>query len=209
MEYLIGLILALAVAGSATAIGLDRERAFYPTVLMVIASYYYVLFAVMGASPRTLLIEIAVASGCLLFAVLGFKRSLWFAVAAIVGHGVFDSVHHWFIANPGVPYGWPGFCLTFDVILGAWLAVRLLRARNLHPNPNGDRTVESHPFRKVREKDGAPLVRYSSRSVTFGAANGTGNSVTGGAHDILNAEAASPPIRAISRSSRKYHDFSQ
>jgi hypothetical protein len=88
VEYLIGLILAVAVAGSATAIGLDRERAFYPTVLMVIASYY-VLFAVMGASPRALLIEILVASGFLLFAVLGFKRSLWFAVAAIVGHGVF------------------------------------------------------------------------------------------------------------------------
>ena len=49
MEYLIGLILSVAVAGSAAAIGLDRERAFYPTVLMVIASYY-VLFAVMGGS---------------------------------------------------------------------------------------------------------------------------------------------------------------
>jgi hypothetical protein len=127
VKYLIGLILAVAVAGSATAIGLDRERTFYPTVLMVIASYY-VLFAVMGASPRTLLIETVVASGFLLFAVLGFKRSLWFAVAAIVGHGVFDFVHHWLIENPGVPYWWPGFCLTFDVILGAWLAVRLLRA---------------------------------------------------------------------------------
>ncbi len=46
MEYRIGLILAVAVAGSAIAIGLDRERTFYPTVLMVIASYY-VLFAVM------------------------------------------------------------------------------------------------------------------------------------------------------------------
>ena len=126
MEYLIGLILAVAVARSATVIGLDRERAFYPTVLMVIASYY-VLFAIMGASPRTLLIEIVVASGFLLLAVLGFKRSLWFAVAAIVGHGVFDFVHHWFIENAGVPYWWPGFCLTFDVILGVWLAVRLIR----------------------------------------------------------------------------------
>jgi hypothetical protein len=126
VEYLIGFILSVAVAGSATAIGLDRERAFYPTVLMVIASYY-VLFAVMGASPRILLIEIVVASGFLLFAVLGFKRSLWFAVAAIVGHGVFDFVHHWFIENPGVPNWWPGFCLTFDVILGGWLAVRLMR----------------------------------------------------------------------------------
>ena len=126
MEYLIGLILSLAVAGSATVIGLDRERAFYPTVLIVIASYY-VLFAAMGASRRTLVIEIVVATGFLLVALLGFKRNLWFAVAAIVGHGVFDFVHHWFIENPGVPRWWPGFCLTFDVILGAWLAVRLMR----------------------------------------------------------------------------------
>jgi hypothetical protein len=126
VEYLIGLILSLAVAGFATAIGLDRERAFYPTVLMVIASYY-VLFAVMGGSSRALLIEIVVASVFLLLAVVGFKRSLWFAVAAIVGHGVFDFVHQRFIENPGVPHWWPGFCLTFDVIFGAWLAVRLMR----------------------------------------------------------------------------------
>ncbi|MGZ4731389.1 MAG: hypothetical protein ACXVZH_04535 [Terriglobales bacterium] len=126
MEYLIGVILSLAVAGSATVIGLDRERAFYPTVLIVIASYY-VLFAVMGASRRTLVIEIVVASGFLLFGVLGFRRNLWFAVAAIIGHGVFDFVHYWFIENPGVPPWWPGFCLTFDVIVGVWLGVRLMR----------------------------------------------------------------------------------
>jgi hypothetical protein len=126
VEYLIGVILSLAVAGFATVIGLDRERAFYPTVLIVIASYY-VLFAVMGASRRTLVIEIVVASGFLLFGVLGFRRNVWFTVAAIIGHGVFDFVHHWFIENPGVPPWWPGFCLTFDVIVGVWWAVRLMR----------------------------------------------------------------------------------
>ncbi len=40
MDYLIGLFLSLGVAALATIIGLDRERAFYPTVLIVIASYY-------------------------------------------------------------------------------------------------------------------------------------------------------------------------
>jgi len=90
VEYLIGLILSVAVAGFATAIGLDRERAFYPTVLIVIASYY-VLFAVIGGSSQALLVEIIVATGFLVFAVLGFKSSLWFAVAAIVGHGVLIS----------------------------------------------------------------------------------------------------------------------
>jgi hypothetical protein len=44
-------------------------------MLVVIVSYY-VLFAVMGASRRTLTIEIVVASGFLLFAVLGFKRNV-------------------------------------------------------------------------------------------------------------------------------------
>jgi hypothetical protein len=67
-------ILSLAVAGSAAVVGFDRERAFYPTVLIVIASYY-VLFAVMGASRRTLIIEIVIAGGFFLVAVLGFRRN--------------------------------------------------------------------------------------------------------------------------------------
>jgi hypothetical protein len=128
MEYLIGLFLSLAVAGFAIIIGLDRERAFYPTVLIVIASYY-VLFAAVAASGRTLVIEIAVASGFLLLATIGYKRSLWLVAIALVGHGVFDTVHHLLIENPGVPRWWPGFCLVFDVILGGLLAVRLLKRK--------------------------------------------------------------------------------
>jgi hypothetical protein len=126
MEYLIGVILSLAVAGFAAVIGFDRERAFYPTVLIVIASYY-VLFAAMGASSHTLTIESVVAGVFLLLAVLGYKRNFWIVVAALIGHGVFDFVHHFFIDNPGVPHWWPGFCLAFDVLFGAFLTVRLIR----------------------------------------------------------------------------------
>jgi hypothetical protein len=129
MEYLIGLILAAAVAGLATAIGLDRERAFYPTVVIAIASYY-VLFAAMGGSTVTVIIESAVASGFLLVAVLGFRRNIWLIVVALIGHGSFDFVHHLLIDNPGVPHWWPGFCLAFDGVLGLFLAVQLIR----HPD---------------------------------------------------------------------------
>jgi hypothetical protein len=126
MEYFIGLILSLAVAGFAAVIGFDRERAFYPTVLTVIASYY-VLFAAMGASRRTLIIEIVVAGGFLLVAVLGFRRNFWLTVAALIGHGVFDFVHRFLIDNPGVPHWWPRFCLAFDALLDVSLAVHLIR----------------------------------------------------------------------------------
>jgi hypothetical protein len=126
MEYLIGLVLALVVAGLAAAVGFDRDRSFSPTVLIVIASYY-VLFAVIGGSARTLTVELVIASGFLLLGVLGFKTNLWVVAAAMVGHGVFDFVHHLFIDNPGVPSWWPGFCLAFDVAFGGWLAALLVR----------------------------------------------------------------------------------
>jgi len=51
VALLIGAVLALLVGLSATFIGLDRDRAFYPTVMAVIATYYG-LFAVMGGSPQ-------------------------------------------------------------------------------------------------------------------------------------------------------------
>jgi hypothetical protein len=130
MEYLIGLALSLAVAGFAAITGLQRDRAFYPTVLIVTASYY-VLFGAMGASGRTLAIEIAVAGAFLLLAIIGFKRNPWLVAAAMAGHGIFDVLHHWLIDNPGVPRWWPGFCLAFDVGLGGYLAVRQYRAGRL------------------------------------------------------------------------------
>src|SRR3954462_4168987 len=117
MEYLIGFFLSLAVAGLAILIGLDRERAFYPTVMIVTAAYY-VLFALMGGSTRALMNEIVVASGFTLVAIIGYKRNLWLIVIALLGHGLFDMVHRFLFEDPGVPRWWPGFCLVLDVILG-------------------------------------------------------------------------------------------
>jgi hypothetical protein len=94
---------------------------------MIVIASYYVLFAAMGASRRTLIIEIIVAGGFLLVAVLGFRKNFWFVVAALIGHGVFDFVHRFFIDNPGVPHWWSGFCSAFDVLFGVFLTVRLIR----------------------------------------------------------------------------------
>jgi hypothetical protein len=54
----------------------------------------------------------------------------------MIGHGVFDFIHHFVIDNPGVPSWWPGFCLAFDVLFGVWLAALLVRrfASGAHRN---------------------------------------------------------------------------
>ena len=62
-------------------------------------------------------------------AVLGFKKTLWWAVAGLIGHGLFDYIHGYFISNPGVPVYWPGFCGTYDVVTGGYLAFLLKRSR--------------------------------------------------------------------------------
>ena len=126
MEYLIGFGLALLVCAFATLAGFDRERVFYPTLLIVIATYY-ILFAVIGSSTQALIFESLIAGAFLALAVAGFRKNLWLIVAALAGHGVFDFFHHLFIQNPGVPVWWPGFCLSFDVLAGAFLAMLLTR----------------------------------------------------------------------------------
>ncbi|MBN9660215.1 MAG: hypothetical protein J0H49_18655 [Acidobacteria bacterium] len=128
MEYVIGLALSLAVLGFAVVVGFDRERCFYPVVLIVVATYY-VLFAVVGGSGRALAAEMAVAGVFIGIAVLGFKGAPWIAAAGIGGHGVLDYFHHLFIGNAGLPPYWPGFCMTFDVVVGLVLAARMLRSR--------------------------------------------------------------------------------
>jgi hypothetical protein len=126
MEYLIGVGLAVGVWAFAMLTGFDRDRVFYPTLVPVIATYY-ILFAAIGSSTRALALESLIAAAFLALAVVGFRKNLWLIVAALAGHGVFDFFHHLFIQNPGVPAWWPGFCLSCDVILGAFLALLLMR----------------------------------------------------------------------------------
>jgi hypothetical protein len=130
MEYLIGLGLALAVGLFARFVGLDRDRAFYPTLMIVIAMLYG-LFAILGKSMTVLGLESVIGAGFILAATLGFKRNLWLVVAALAGHGVFDFFHDHLFANPGVPVWYPGFCGTYDVVAAAWLAWMIRSGRTV------------------------------------------------------------------------------
>ncbi len=128
MALIIGVGLALVIGAFATALRLDRDRAFYPTVMIVIA-FLYVLFAVIGGSTRALVVESLVGAGFILAAALGFKSSLWIVAAALAAHGIFDLVHGHVISNPGVPLWWPAFCGAYDITAAAYLAWLLKSGR--------------------------------------------------------------------------------
>jgi len=131
MEYAIGVVAAIAVGLFATVIGFDKDRSFYPVVLIVIATLY-LLFAVMAASTDSLFAEAIPALLFVGIAALGFRRTPWLVVAGLALHGVFDFFHHAVIANPGVPVWWPGWCLSYDVVAAAYVAALIVVRRKLH-----------------------------------------------------------------------------
>ncbi|MBB4012026.1 hypothetical protein [Niveibacterium umoris] len=137
MEYMVGITLALFLCAAAAGLCMDRERVFYPAVTIAVASYY-LAFAVVDGRNEVMLSEVLIASLFIVAAVAGFKRSPWFAVVALGGHGVMDAFHHHLVHNNGVPRVWPGFCMTFDVtaaLIVTW--VMLARARQARSRGQG------------------------------------------------------------------------
>ena len=129
MEYIVGITLALLFCAAAAGLGLDRERTFYPAVVMTVASYY-LAFAVVDGRGGVMLAEVAIAAVFIVSAVAGFKLNPWIAVVALGGHGVMDGFHDLLVLNTGVPQAWPGFCMTFDVSAAVIVAIVMLaRAR--------------------------------------------------------------------------------
>ena len=126
MAFVIGVVLALAVSMYATALGLDRDRAFYPTVLLVIA-FLYVLFATVGGSGHAVVVELIIGAVFAAAASIGFRKSLWLVVAGLAAHGVMDFFHGRLVSNPGVPVFWPAFCGAYDVAAAGYLSWRLAR----------------------------------------------------------------------------------
>ena len=127
LPYVVGIVLSIGVALFAKSVGFDRDRAFYPTVLIVVASYY-VLFAVMSGSIQTVLLESVMMTLFAIAAVAGFKASLWIVVLGLAAHGLQDVVHGQIIQNSGVPAWWPAWCAAYDLGAAGALGV-ILRQR--------------------------------------------------------------------------------
>lgn len=126
--YFYGITIALGIIAIGKLIQFERERSFYPTVLIVIA-LAYVLLAVVEEEFTVALMEASIACVFIVISAYGFLRNLWWAVAGLIGHGVFDLLHGALISQQTAPAWWPGFCLAVDVVLGCYLAWLLARNR--------------------------------------------------------------------------------
>lgn len=126
LPIVVGVALAIGVAVLGRNSGLDRDRAYYPVMLIVIA-WYYVLFAVMSGSVRALLEESIPVAAFMAIAVVGFRRNPRLVAGGLVAHGLFDTVHAQIITNAGIPVWWPAFCASIDIAIGLYALWQLRR----------------------------------------------------------------------------------
>ena len=104
MPYVVGIVLSLGVALFARRVGFDRDRAFYPTVLIVI-----------GWSLRIICRDARISSHgapgvtgddrLLDCGRRRFKSNAWIVVGGLAGHGVFDALHGNVLKTQGCRFG--------------------------------------------------------------------------------------------------------
>jgi len=114
----VGISLAVLLAILSRVTKFDKDRSYFATLLIIIATYY-VLFAFM--SSEALITEIVIAS---VFSVVALAGALRWPILLGIGillHGVFDYYHGHSINNSGVPEWWPAFCAGFDIVFGIWV----------------------------------------------------------------------------------------
>ena len=125
VALLIGILLAVGSWYFARITGLEKNRSFYPTVIICIA-VFYVFFA--AHASTAMLREVVIASLFSAAALVSAFRWRWLIVAALVLHGAYDILHPALFSTPVAPSWWAPFCAGYDLLLA------LLVAYALHQN---------------------------------------------------------------------------
>lgn len=129
--FLVGAVLTVGFVAVSRIVGLHRERGVWTTTLISIA-LFYIVFAAENAEPSQILLQAAIASVFMGLALLGYMTSLWWVVAGLALHGIFDLVV-W--KDSPAPDWWGPLCLAADVLLALSLAV-WLRNKAVAERPN-------------------------------------------------------------------------
>lgn len=95
------------------------DKSFYPTILIIISTYYF-LFAIMAGQIGQTIEEIIGFFAFLIIAIIGYKKPIWVAFGLAL-HGVFDIFHQKIIDNDGTPIWWPSFCYSIDFTIAILL----------------------------------------------------------------------------------------
>lgn len=95
--------------------------------LVVALAILYVGFALWGGTGVDVVLAVAAVAGFSFLAGLGVGQSAWWLPAGLVLHAVWNLSYTYGLAHPGLPPGFPMFCMAYCLALAAMLCRRLPR----------------------------------------------------------------------------------
>ncbi|MCH8980556.1 ABC transporter permease, partial [candidate division KSB1 bacterium] len=96
---------------------------------LVIAALIYLGFGIFASNMNWLLIEFGGLVIFLTLAILGIRKSVWFLALGWLTHIIWDVALH--SEAPFVPEWYPLACVSFDLIIGFYIAFRLTSKQSL------------------------------------------------------------------------------
>ena len=127
LQILIGAIACVAFIVAARQLGWKRELRLYAAGLFI-AALIYVGFVARDATPRWLVIELAGLLVFTLLALAGVKISAWILAAGWAAHAFWDLLLHKLQSAAFVPDWYPLTCLSFDLLLAIYIALRIRKS---------------------------------------------------------------------------------
>lgn len=132
-ELITGIVLAIAIVWTARLSGFEKDRSFYPVLLIVIA-FYYVLFSFQSYQIYQVLFEAIIAFSFAALALWGHHKNLVIVGFALILHGIYDLFHGIIPLSTSAPEWWPLFCFGVDVVLGFFLIVLFFKQKKVKIN---------------------------------------------------------------------------
>ena len=123
-QLILGAVLALLFILFARTRGPQREPLIY-SIGLIVAAFLYVAFSFTGATTEWFIIELIGLVVFTLIAVLGLRVSPWFLVIGWASHVWWDVLLHFVREQPFVPDWYPLACISFDLIVAGYIAVKL------------------------------------------------------------------------------------
>jgi hypothetical protein len=104
----------------------SRAALGFLAVWLGVTAGVYLGFALQDGRSSALGVEVV---GLALFAALATialaRQTAWLLAAGYVGHGLWDLVHHRRGIDTAMPWWWVPACLGYDLVLGAYILIRL------------------------------------------------------------------------------------
>ena len=124
LQLILGVGLAILFLLFARTRGPRREF-FISSIGLIVAALFYVAFSFTGATTQWFVIEVIGLVVFTIIAVFGLRVSLWFLALGWAAHVSWDVVLHLFREQSFVPEWYPVACISFDLIIAAYIAAKL------------------------------------------------------------------------------------